>query len=136
MTRIYFTLATLSILNYCAGQESVLEKHESPNGRYTLEVVLGDRANPRDQYGLMFRLVDQEKNELDYIRTGASDVMKWAVTWYNETTIVLDSHDIGSYGWVVNEKGKLVSVDNVERPMKDAAVEAFKKKYGDHGKQH
>ncbi|AYB34708.1 hypothetical protein [Chryseolinea soli] len=136
MTRIYFTLITLSILNSCAGQGPVLEKHESPSGRYTLEIMLGDKANPRDKYGLMFRLIDKEKKQLDYIRTGSSDVMKWAVTWYNDTTIVLDSHDIGSYGWTVNEKGKLISVTSVERPMEDAAVEAFKKKYGKHGLQH
>jgi hypothetical protein len=27
-----------------------------------------------------------------------SDHMKWAVTWFNEKTIILDSHDVGTYG--------------------------------------
>ena len=33
--------------------------------------------------------------------------MKWAVTWYDDTTIIMDSHDVGTYGWTVDKNGEL-----------------------------
>jgi hypothetical protein len=28
-----------------------------------------------------------------------ADTMKWAIGWYDDRTIVLDSSDIGTYAW-------------------------------------
>ena len=61
--------------------------------------------------------------------------MKWAVTWVNDKTIILDSHDVGTYGWTV-DNGRLKIMDQVAKDMEDKCVEAFKIKYGTHGIQH
>lgn len=63
--------------------------------------------------------------------------MKWAVTWFNDKIIILDSHDVGGYGWTI-ENGRLkeMSQDQISRAMMDKCIAAFKSKYGSHGIQH
>jgi hypothetical protein len=119
----------------CKGQ--LLERHNSPSGQYLLDVELGNRDNnEKDKYGLMFKLIDKDQKELDYISSGSSNVMKWAVAWYNDSTIILDSHDVGTYGWTIGKNKKLIPLDNVTQAMEDKAVEAFIKKYGKHTLKH
>jgi hypothetical protein len=114
----------------CSGQETeILETHKSPSGEYLLNVELCNRNNAADKYILMFRLTD-EMSELDYVRTGASDVQKWAVTWYNEKIVVLNSSDIGTNAWTVGREGKMISVWPVTKDMESKGDEAYKKKYG------
>lgn len=131
--RTILILVTVGLLS-CSGQK-VLETHDSPTGDFVLQVLLGDRNDSKDKYILSFKLLDKKGKELDYHRTLASDVMKWAVTWYNDTTIILDSHDVGTYGWIV-DSGRLKAMNVVPRNMEDKCIEAFKTKYGTHGIQH
>jgi len=121
-------LIIVPVLFGCSGQ--MLEKHESPNGQYSLHVELGNRNNTKDKYILMFKLVDKEERELTYIRTGASHAMKWSVTWYNDKIIILDSSDIGAHAWKVGQDGKMTEVWPVTKDMINKGDEAFKKKYG------
>jgi hypothetical protein len=115
----------------CSGQKAeTLETHKSPSGQYLLNVELGNRDNATDKYILMFKLTDENESELDYVRTGASDVQKWAVTWYNEKIVVLNSSDIGTYAWTVGRDGKMISVWPVTKDMESKGGEAYKKKYG------
>lgn len=116
----------------CKGQ-TILEKHKSPNGKYVLQIEL-DNSQPKDQH-LGFRLLTKNGKEIDYSRTLAGDVMKWAVTWYDQTTIIMDSHDVGTYGWTVDENG-FKAMDAVSKDMEAKAIEAFKKKYEAHELQH
>lgn len=116
-------------------RQKVLETHDSPTGDFTLEVLLGDRNDSKAKYILSFKLLDKKGNELDYQRTPASDVMKWAVTWYNDTTIILNSHDVGVYGWTV-DSGRLKAMNEVPKDMEAKCVEAFKAKYQTHDIQH
>jgi hypothetical protein len=41
----------------------------------------------------------QSGKSLYQVQTHASDRMRWSVSWVNNTTIRLDSSDIGSYCW-------------------------------------
>lgn len=131
--RVILILITVGLVS-CSGQK-ILEKHDSPNGDYVLQVLLGDRNDLKDKYILSCKLLDKKGNELDYHRTLASDVMKWAVTWYNDTTIILDSHDVGTYGWTV-DNGRLKPMTEVGREMEEKCIESFKSKYGTHSIQH
>ena len=116
-------------------KEKVLETHKSPTGDFIIQVLLGDRNDQKAKYILCLKLLDKKGNELDYHRTLASDVMKWAVAWYDETTIILDSHDVGTYGWTV-DGGRLNEMEEVSIMMENEAVETFKMKYGAHSIQH
>jgi hypothetical protein len=107
-----------------------LEAHDSPSGQYSLIVELGNRDNERDWTILMFKLTDKNRNEIDYVRTGASDAQKWAVTWYNEGIIVLNSSDIGTLAWTVLQDGKMNKIWPVSEDMIKKGQEAYNKKYG------
>jgi hypothetical protein len=116
----------------CSGQK-VLEKHDSPTGDYILQIELDDSVPKDEHVGL--RLLKRNGDELDYLRTISGDHMKWAVTWYNDKTIIMDSHDVGTLGWTVNHD-KFKAINQVAREMEDKCIEAFKIKYGSHGIQH
>lgn len=107
-----------------------LERLDSPSGLYTLDVeLLGSDNNPSDRYILIFKLRDQEGEELDRLRTGASDVMKWSVTWVDKDTIILYSQDIGTYVWTIDETQNFLAIENVPQEMINIGREAFNKKY-------
>ena len=129
--RAILILLAVGLLS-CGGQK-ILEKHDSPTGDFVLRVEL-DSSKPNDEH-LGFRLLNKDGRELDYVRTLAGDHMKWAVSWFNDHTIILDSHDVGTYGWTV-DNGRLKTMDQVAKDMEDKCVEAFKSKYGTHGIQH
>jgi hypothetical protein len=124
-------LLALGLLS-CDGQR-ILEKHNSPTGDYILKVELED-SKPNDEH-VGLRLLRKNGDELDYVRTISGDHMKWAVTWYNDKTIIMDSHDVGTLGWTI-DNGQLKTMDEVPRDMEDKCIEAFKIKYGTHGIQH
>ena len=107
-----------------------LERLDSPSGLYSLDVeLLGNDDNPSDRYILIFKLRDRDGEELDRLRTGASDVMKWSVTWVDKDTIILYSQDIGTYAWTIDENQKFFAIENVPQEMIDIAREVFNKKY-------
>lgn len=122
--RTILIILTVGLLS-CDGQK-VLEKHNSPTGAFVLQVEL-DNSKPNDEH-LGFRLLTKDGKELDYIRTFAGDHMKWAVTWFNDKIIILDSHDVGTYGWTV-DNGRHKTMDQVAKDMENKCVEAFKIKY-------
>ena len=126
-----FLLTLVAGLICCSGQtERVLETHDSPSKEYSLIVEVGNGDNENDRYILMFKLKDKSGSELDYLRTGASDVQKWAVTWYNEKVIILNSSDIGTYAWTVGRDGVMINVWPVTKDMVAEGDEAYTKKYG------
>lgn len=129
--RTLLIILTVGLLS-CDGQKT-LEKHNSPTGDYILQVEL-DKSEPNHEH-LGFRLLKKNGDELDYVRTLSGDHMKWAVAWYNDKTIILDSHDVGTYGWTI-DNDRLKAMDQVAREMEDKCIEAFKIKYGTHGIQH
>jgi hypothetical protein len=124
-------LFALTIIGLFGCRNQHLESHRSPSGLYNLEIELGNRNDSNDKYILMFKLAGKDGNELGYLRTGASDIMKWAVTWHNDSIIVLNSHDIGTYAWTVIQNGKLVPVEDLSQELIDEGERIFNKKYND-----
>jgi hypothetical protein len=115
----------------CSGQQAkTLETHKSPTGQYSLLIDQGNRDNLGEKYILMFKLTDTDGKELDYVRTEASSVQKWAVTWYTEKIVILNGSDFGkTYAWTVGDNGKLLG-GSVTYDMMTKGEETFKKKYG------
>lgn len=110
--------------------KQILETHDSPSKIFSLTVELGDRNNPKDWTILMLKLTDKNERELDYVNTEASDVQKWAVIWYNENTIILNSSDIGPMAWTVTQKGKMMKLLSLTQDMEEKGKEAYDNKYG------
>ena len=116
----------------CNGQK-ILEKHNSPTGDYVLQVELDNSKGDDEHVGL--RLLNENGDELDYVRTISGDHMKWAVTWYDKKTIIMDSHDVGALGWTV-DNDQLKAMNQISKDMGDKCNEAFRNKYGTHDMQH
>ena len=110
--------------------QGILEKHNSPTDEYVLQVEL-DNSKPNDEH-LAFRLFDNRETELDYIRTLSGDHMKWSVNWIDKNSIVLHSHDVGTYSWKI-ENNKLVEIGLTDE-INLSSIEAFDTKYN--VKQH
>ncbi len=111
----------------------ILETHRAPDDNYILQVELDQSERGDEHLGL--RLLNRNGNELDYIRTLSGNQMKWAVTWYDDRVIILDSHDVGLVGWrIVNNR--MIAVDYVTEAMDAKCIEAFTRKYGRHGIKH
>jgi hypothetical protein len=104
-----------------------VEVHKSENEKYQLKIYVGDREG-RDKYILAIALFDNEDNELDYIVTGASNVMKWAFLWIDENTLAIDSHDVGVLAWKISDQKKLIQI-TPNKEIADKANKAFNKKY-------
>ena len=104
------------------------ETHSSPNGSYTVNVRIGNRNDPSDTSILMFELIDKNGKELDYFRTGASDVMKWIVSWQDDSTVVMYSADIGLFALSVSENKKLIPA-TLNRDMSLTVDKVYKQKY-------
>lgn len=129
--RTILILLAIGLLT-CNGQK-ILEKHNSPTGDYVLQVELDNSKANDEHVGL--RLLKKNGDELDYVRTISGDHMKWAITWYDKKTIIMDSHDVGTLGWTI-ENNRLRTMNEITRDMEDKCIEAFKNKYGTHGIQH
>ena len=123
------TILILIVVGLLSCGDRNLGRFASPSGLYSLDVELGNKDNPSDRYILMFKLRDRAGEELDHLRTGASDVMKWSVTWVDKNTIILYSQDIGTYAWTIDENQKFFAIENVPQEMINIASEAFNKKY-------
>lgn len=96
------------------------EKHISSNSKYVLEVITNNDDLSLSLFNSNFKLLDREK-------IGASDVMKWSVNWHNDSTIVLHSHDIGTYAWMVSSDKLLKS--GLTNKMNLSSIDAFDNKY-------
>lgn len=111
----------------------VLEIHRSPGDKYILQVELDQSERGDEHLGL--RLLNSKGDQLDYVITGSGNHMKWAVTWYDDRVIILDSHDVGLVGWrIVNNR--MIAINYVTEAMDAKCVEAFTRKYGSHGIKH
>jgi hypothetical protein len=129
--RTILILLAIGLLT-CNGQK-ILEKHNSPTGDYVLQVELDNSKANDEHVGL--RLLKKNGDELDYVRTISGDHMKWAIAWYDKKTIIMDSHDVGTLGWTI-ENNRLRTMNEITRDMEDKCIEAFRNKYGTHGIQH
>jgi hypothetical protein len=102
----------------------------SPSGLYELKIEVNDNKSDKTKYGcLKFSLSDKQNNLLTTLQTEASTFSKWAVAWNsNSDIIILNSHDIGTSAYKINENMVLQKIELT--PVIDSiAVAAFNKKY-------
>ncbi len=58
----------------------------------------------------MLAVTGSDGEEIGRIPTSASNRMRWAVGWHDDSTIVLYSSDIGVTAWKIGDDGQLVEV--------------------------
>jgi hypothetical protein len=119
------TASLLVLVTACSPGSGIfqLTPQTSPDGNLVLSLYLDGSIVK----GRIRRASDEV--EVGRIDTRASDVMKWAIGWYDSQTIVLDSSDIGIYAW--RRDGEEWRAIDVDRPMCERAQELFRTKYGD-----
>ncbi|MBX7149711.1 hypothetical protein K1X76_11620 [bacterium] len=98
------------------GKTSTVEILPSPSSQYVLKTDINLNKTDKTKYlCVKLYLLDKNGVELDFIQTGASDTMKWAVGWMGDVdVIVLNSADIGTLAWKVsatNQKLETIVVD-------------------------
>ncbi|MCD8741835.1 hypothetical protein LT679_14560 [Mucilaginibacter roseus] len=80
---------------------------------------------------LRLKLYTQNNTWLSTLQTGASDYMKWQVSWHpTDDTIIVDSKDIGYTAYQITA-GKNISPVIWTEELKAVADSAFKVKYHD-----
>ena len=65
------------------------------------------KADPTTYLCVAFDIHDKSGTLLHGIQSNASDISKWAIGWFDDTTIVLYSSDIGTYAWRLSDKGTI-----------------------------
>ena len=112
----------------CGEPGTSVETHSSPSGTHLLEISIGNWANAEEQSILMLRLITPQGKELHYLNTGASNAMKWAGAWVNDSLFILDSRDIGPFAWKISRDGHFLET-KVSEKMLVYSQEAFALKY-------
>ena len=93
----------------------------SPNELMNLTTATNHSKTDRTKYlCIEFSVSDASGNLMDKVQTSASDVHKWAIGWFDDSTIVLSSSDIGACGWKLGEDG---SISPLEHPISEELIE-------------
>jgi hypothetical protein len=92
-TQLGSSIAVLLLIALAACRDGQLVPQPSPNKAY----VLKPSIDAMIVKATIVRATDG--GVVGTIDTRASDVMAWAMGWYDDETIVLDSSDIGVYAW-------------------------------------
>ena len=72
----------------------------SPNGELTLTPSINRSKQDATKYlCVAFDITDSSGTSLHHVQSSASDGMKWAIGWFDDFTIVLQSRDIGPRAW-------------------------------------
>lgn len=88
---------------------------KSPNGSLTLIPSVNQSKNDLTKYHCVaFDITDSTGARLHHVQSGASDRMKWAIGWFNDSTVILYSSDIGTRAWKLNDDK---SSDEVPYPL-------------------
>ncbi|MEO8698481.1 MAG: hypothetical protein ABI867_00525 [Kofleriaceae bacterium] len=99
----------------CGGDPLVAQP--SPSGAHTMV--------PSVEAGLVYANITGP--HAGKIATHAGDQMKWAIGWFDDQTIVLESSDIGTYAWHLT--GDRWVEDTVDGPKCRRAHAVFAAKY-------
>ena len=87
---------------------STLKPIASPDGSMTLTPSVNQsKAAPTKYLCVAFDIHDKSGALLHTVQSNASDVQKWAIGWFDNTTIVLYSSDIGTYAWKLTDDGTI-----------------------------
>ena len=74
-------------------------------------------------------MTDANDAVVGQVQTSASDRMKWAVGWFDDSTIVLDSSDIGSRAWKVNEDQSISEIETLSPELTEFGKAQMAEKY-------
>lgn len=88
----------LGLTGCVRGCDPALSNKVSPDGSKTLMPSLINNL-------VVFKVCDNEGNEILSVNTRASDFQKWSLEWESSTSIVLKSSDIGTYTWRQQKNG-------------------------------
>ena len=94
---------------------SALKPIASPDGTMTLTPLVNQsKADPTKYLCVAFDVHDKSNTFLHQVQSSASDIQKWAIGWFDDSTIVLYSSDIGTYAWKIAGDG---SISQLPHPL-------------------
>ena len=128
MKRLLTSLLIL-ILNACSPQTNYKsDPILSPDSNLNLSAYVNRLDNSEPNFALVVLSVEDKKNgQITDLQTRLGDVMKWAIGWYDNNTIVAHSSDIGTRSWrYVNGEYEELSVTP---EMSEYAEQLLKEKY-------
>ena len=74
----------------------------SPDGKYSLTANVNRSELGHSNYGMVvLDLYNLEDSSHFMLNTRIGDMMKWSVGWYNDSTVVTQSSDVGTRAWLV-----------------------------------
>lgn len=80
----------------------------SPDGGLRLQPSMNEsQSDPSTFQCVAFEVVDESGAVLHHVQTGASGKKEWAMGWFGETTIVLDSTERGIHAWQLDDDGSI-----------------------------
>ncbi|MFO0914577.1 MAG: hypothetical protein U0795_16585 [Pirellulales bacterium] len=102
----------ISLAFGCSGStHSDLAPISSSSGTRTLNLSINDSHDaPKGYLCLRYSVKDGAGTVIATVQTHASTVQKWAIGWYDDSTIVLDSSDIGICAWRIDEGGTIAEL--------------------------
>lgn len=109
---------------------AALQPIPSPNQERMLHLAVNQSKADMTRYlCLRVDVKDQSGATSHSIQTPASDGMKWAIGWMDDSTIVLNSRDIGARAWKLVEGGAAQELP-VSEEIVEFGTKAFAAKYG------
>ena len=108
---ILLTLISLLFAGCFGSSSSALSPIQSPDGNLILiPSVNRAKSDLTKHLCINFKINDGSGSTLHEIQTGASDIQKWAIAWFDDSTIVLYSSDIGTYAWKLDGDGQISEI--------------------------
>jgi len=100
-------VALFAVPKWLESSASRSERIASPDGsRVLVTSIVSDKADPTAYLTVAFEIRDAQTGEVLFSdTTGASDRMRWSMTWLSNSEIQLTSSDIGDYCWVETPDG-------------------------------
>lgn len=131
--RIYLFGLLLFAFTSCLYMRKPPDLIASPSKRFILKVDINENKSDKTKYGcVVLTVYDTSNKEISTFQTGASNYMKWAVSWYpTKDTIVLYSSDIGNRAYHLTDKNQLDTI-SVTKEIDSIAKLIFDKKYANH----
>lgn len=93
------------------GAPAELTAIASPDGTMTLTPSVNQSKADQTKYlCVAFDIHDAAGGLLHSVQSGASAIQKWAIAWFDDSTIVLYSSDIGTYAWKLADDGTIAKL--------------------------
>lgn len=129
MKKLFVLIAVVGILVVVYNSWAIAAP-VSPSGAYLVrpEISGDEELRPGRRLCVRLRFVDRATRKETVFQTGASDVMKWAIAWSANETMVLYSSDIGIYAYDIHNG--VVTERLATEPEEAVGRRAYEKRYG------